>query len=81
MFAIVGTPSWANGGQAWNTAPRSAIDLRRFARRRRHGATTARTRDEDGNLIPRVRLWIAWNEPNNPVFLKPQYVRSGRRTG
>ena len=21
--------------------------------------------------------WTAWNEPNNPVFLKPQFVRSG----
>ena len=75
IFAIIGTPSWANGGKAWNTAPRSAIDLRRFAvaAARRYDGTR---RDEDGNLIPRVRLWIAWNEPNNPVFLKPQYVGS-----
>ena len=74
MFAIVGTPSWANDGQSWNVAPRSAIDLRRFsvAAARRYDGTS---RDEDGNLIPAVRLWIAWNEPNNPVFLKPQYVR------
>jgi hypothetical protein len=80
MFSIVGTPSWANGGQAWNTAPRSAIDLRRFAvaAARRYDGTR---RDEDGNLIPRVRLWIAWNEPNNPVFLKPQYVRRQFRSG
>ena len=51
MFSIVGTPSWANGGQAWNTAPRSAIDLRRFAvaAARRYDGTR---RDEDGNLIP-----------------------------
>jgi hypothetical protein len=78
MFAILGTPSWANGGKAWNTAPRSAIDLRRFAvaAARRYDGTR---RDEDGNLIPRVRLWMAWNEPNNPVFLKPQYRRSGSR--
>jgi hypothetical protein len=78
MFAILGTPSWANGGKAWNTAPRSAIDLRRFAvaAARRYDGTN---RDEDGNLIPRVRLWIAWNEPNNPVFLKPQYVRRADR--
>ena len=19
--------------------------------------------------------WLAWNEPNNPVFMRPQYVR------
>jgi hypothetical protein len=24
-----------------------------------------------------VSLWVAWNEPNNPVFLKPQYRRAG----
>jgi hypothetical protein len=78
MFAVLGTPSWANGGKAWNTAPRSAIDMRRFAvaAARRYDGTN---RDEDGNLIPRVRLWLAWNEPNNPVFLKPQYARRGGR--
>ena len=27
----------------------------------------------------RVANWIAWNEPNNPVFLKPQFVRSGSK--
>jgi hypothetical protein len=76
MFAILGTPSWANGGRSWNSAPISAIDLRRFAvaAQRRYDGTH---RDEDGNPIPAVRLWVAWNEPNNPVFLKPQYVRRG----
>jgi hypothetical protein len=24
-----------------------------------------------------VRLWAAWNEPNNPVFLRPQFVKRG----
>jgi hypothetical protein len=24
-----------------------------------------------------VRYWTAWNEPNNPVFLRPQYKRAG----
>jgi hypothetical protein len=78
MFSIVQTPVWANGGKPWNVAPTSAIDLRRFtvAAARRYDGTN---RDEDGNLIPAVRLWIAWNEPNNPVFLEPQYVqRNGR---
>ena len=23
--------------------------------------------------LPAVKLWAAWNEPNNPVFLQPQY--------
>ena len=29
--------------------------------------------------MPPVRDWLAWNEPNNPVFLTPQYRRSGGR--
>ena len=76
MFSIVGTPSWANGGQAWNTAPRNAVDLRKFAiaAGRRYSGTYTRS---DGQILPSVRLWIAWNEPNNPIFLKPQYVRRG----
>ena len=32
----------------------------------------------DGVTLPRVSLWMAWNEPNNPVFLKPQYRRTGK---
>src|SRR5581483_6452491 len=26
-----------------------------------------------------VHLWEAWNEPNIPLFLRPQYRRSGAR--
>ena len=26
---------------------------------------------------PAVRLWTAWNEPNNPTFLRPQFVKQG----
>ncbi len=26
---------------------------------------------------PAVRYWLAWNEPNNPVFLKPQWKKVG----
>jgi hypothetical protein len=77
MLAIVGTPPWANSGKGWNTAPSRAIDLRRFAvaaARRYNGSFVG----PDGRL-PAVRLWIAWNEPNNPVFLQPQYARVGSR--
>jgi hypothetical protein len=26
-----------------------------------------------------VRDWLAWNEPNNPIFLAPQYTKSGSK--
>ena len=29
----------------------------------------------DGRVLPAVRLWAAWNEPNNPNFLRPQFVK------
>lgn len=76
IFSIVGTPRWANGGKAWNTAPRNPTDLRAFARAAatRYSGTFP---GGDGQPLPAVRLWTAWNEPNNPVFLKPQWARAG----
>ncbi len=29
--------------------------------------------------MPAVQEWLAWNEPNNPVFLAPQYKKSGSK--
>jgi hypothetical protein len=74
MFTIVDTPSWANGGQRPNVAPRRPGDLQRFALAaalRYSGTFVAR----DGRSLPPVRMWLAWNEPNNPLFLSPQYAR------
>src|SRR4051812_13504958 len=74
IFTIVDTPSWANGGQRPNVAPRRPGDLQRFALAaalRYSGTLVAR----DGRTLPPVRLWLAWNEPNNPLFLSPQYGR------
>jgi hypothetical protein len=72
MFSIVGTPPWANGAAGVNVVPKSALDLERFATAaaRRYSGTFTGT---DGLVIPPVRLWLAWNEPNNPAFLRPQY--------
>jgi hypothetical protein len=66
ILSIFGTPRWANGGKAFQYAPRRMGDLRAFA-------TAAARR------YPQVRLWMAWNEPNAPNFLKPQSVRRGGR--
>jgi len=76
VFSILGTPPWANAAKGWNVAPTSARDLRLFAAaaQRRYSGTFV---NADGVTLPRVSLWMAWNEPNNPVFLKPQYRRVG----
>lgn len=75
VFTIVGTPAWANGGRATNVAPTNGRDLEEFAyaAARRYGGSFV----TGGVRLPAVRRWIAWNEPNNPVFLTPQYRRAG----
>jgi Glycosyl hydrolase catalytic core len=92
VFAIVGTPSWANGARRFNRAPRRAIDLRNFAQAAATrysgtfipnlGAVPKGQQQEPPTQqpepLPAVRHWLAWNEPNNPIFLFPQYRRAGR---
>jgi hypothetical protein len=74
LFSVYGTPTWANGGKAQNVAPTRGTDLRNFA-------VAAATRYSGsylvaGKAIPAVREWTAWNEPNNPIFLTPQYRKT-----
>ena len=76
IFSIYGSPAWANGGHLQNWAPTNGIDLRNFAyaAARRYSGTVP---GADGRLLPVVNDWLAWNEPNNPVFLTPQYEKIG----
>jgi len=73
LFSIVGTPSWANGRRAARYAPSRPQDLQNFAIAvaKRYSGTFKPTTDDPA--LPAVHLWLAWNEPNNPVFLSPQY--------
>jgi len=75
LFSVFGTPSWANGGRGANVAPTRATDLRNFvvAAARRYGGSYP---GPDGRILPAVKEWLAWNEPNNPVFLAPQYRKT-----
>jgi hypothetical protein len=76
LLSILWTPGWA--GPRQNRAPRRMIDLRNFAfaAAKRYSGSFRPT--PDSAPLPAVRLWTAWNEPNNPIFLQPQFVRSGR---
>ena len=65
LLTIFGTPVWANGGLAQTHAPLSAQALQDFA----FAAATH---------FPTVKLWLAWNEPNNPIDLAPQYLKHGK---
>ena len=76
LFTIYGSPRWANGGQKPNRAPKNMAYLRQFAfaAAKRYSGTF---KLDDGTVLPAVRRWMAWNEPNNPVFLRPQWARVG----
>ena len=75
LFSIVGTPSWANGHKSFRVAPTSGASLKSFAiaAAKRYSGTFEPTTDDPA--LPAVHLWLAWNEPNNPVFLYPQYKK------
>jgi hypothetical protein len=74
LFSIWGTPRWANGGKAPRYAPKSFTDLQEFAyAAAQHFSGTSL--DAGNNNVPAVRLWTAWNEPNQPFQLSPQYKR------
>jgi hypothetical protein len=66
VVTLVGTPGWANGGRSANWAPTSESALANFA----YAAA---------NRYPWIRYWTVWNEPNQPIWLRPTsaavYVR------
>ena len=73
LMTILFTPTWANGDQARNVPPRNYTDLRNFAyaaATRYSGKYIPNTDDFDEMYLPAVKHWLAWNEPNNPNWLK-----------
>jgi hypothetical protein len=79
LAAIYGTPRWA--GRARNRIPRRITDLRLFAHAaaKRYSGTYRIGEGETEQRLPAIRRWLAWNEPNNPVFLKPQWKMVKRK--
>jgi hypothetical protein len=86
VFSILFTPKWANGGKARTFGPTNPSDLEDFASAaaQRYSGTyippswqQLPTLESPTEPLPAVKFWTAWNEPNNPVFLTPQYTRSG----
>ncbi|HLX19035.1 MAG TPA: DUF5722 domain-containing protein [Gaiellaceae bacterium] len=86
VFSILFTPSWANGGKARTVAPTNPQDLQDFAyaaAQRYSGYYIPPAWQQQPTLagpttpLPLVTKWTAWNEPNNPVFLTPQYQKQG----
>jgi Glycosyl hydrolase catalytic core len=82
LFAIYGTPGWANRGSGANVPPAKIADLRNFAyaAAKRYSGTFRPPGVDPAYAapLPAVRMWLAWNEPNNPVFLRKQFRKRGR---
>jgi hypothetical protein len=87
VFSILFTPGWANGNKARTVPPTNFKDLENFAytaAERYSGLWTPPPWQQDPSNpttklpLPKVSMWTAWNEPNNPIWLSPQYKRVGR---
>jgi hypothetical protein len=87
VFSILFTPGGANGGKARTVPPTNYNDLTNFsyaAAERYSGLWTPPTWQQDPSNptsklpLPKVNMWTAWNEPNNPIWLTPQYKRVGK---
>jgi hypothetical protein len=79
VFTVYGTPRWAQGRKKGvNRVPAKMKNLRYFAlaAAKRYSGKFKR---DDGTKLPAVRKWLAWNEPNNPLFLAPQWQKVGKR--
>jgi hypothetical protein len=72
LFTILFTPKWAGGGARFNNPPSNMNDLRNFAyaAAERYSGHYIPTNENDEVPLPPVKLWLAWNEPNNPLWLK-----------
>ncbi len=76
LFTVWGTPAWAadpkvpanDGFPAWAIRPLRPDDLGDFAE-----AAASRYASRG------VHRWEAWNEPNIPLFLRPQYEKQGSK--
>jgi len=88
LFSILFTPGWANGGKARTVPPTNAKDLENFsyaAAERYSGLWIPPTWQQNPSLgigstpLPKVNMWTAWNEPNNPLWLTPQYKKVGKK--
>jgi hypothetical protein len=78
-FSIFGTPEWANRGRGRNRPPANMVHLEKFAYAAAARYSGTWQRREDDRLMPPVRLWIAWNEPNLNLGLVPQFRKVNGR--
>lgn len=73
ILSIQEAPSWATASGVGHIERPKLHELAdfAFAAATRYDGTK---RLSDGTLLPRVRFWQVWNEPNRGYFLSPQVV-------
>ncbi len=85
IISLTGAPAWAAGRRppagispfAWRPQAKSYGPFARALAKRFSGSYPDPGRP--GAMLPRVRYYLPWNEPNLDVFLAPQWVkRDGR---
>jgi hypothetical protein len=76
MVTVVHAPDWAEGpgrpagvpAGTWRPRPNAVADFGHALATRYSGGFSG-----SGGVLPRVRLYQFWNEPNLPTYLTPQY--------
>ena len=78
IISIVWAPRWAERASAGRPGTRkpNPIAYGKFAHAaaKRYSGSFVPNGDPDGEPLPAVRHWMAWNEPNRDYFLMPQYA-------
>ena len=85
VLMIFAAPSWAEGAGnpggvqpgSWRPDPRALADFIAAAAQRYSGRFADPA--NPGSVLPRVRRWQIWNEPNLAIYLAPQWTGSGKR--
>jgi hypothetical protein len=84
LLNITGAPTWAEGPSppadaspgSWRPDPAQFASFATAAALRYDGHFPDSL--QPGALLPRVRYWQPWNEPNLSLYLSPQWTPSGR---
>jgi hypothetical protein len=82
LLNITGAPTWAEGSSppagispgSWRPDPAQFASFATAAALRYDGAFPDPL--QPGALLPRVRYWQPWNEPNLSLYLSPQWTAS-----
>ncbi len=78
LLTLTNAPRWGRKGctfsQTCSPRPSDLADFAKAAARRYSGSFNPK---DGGGVLPRVRYWQAWVEPNLDIYYKPVFKRNG----